>query len=116
MLIKLYLICESSTELYPIQTANRAHLLHNSSHGIHCSRYLSTLLSNEVTEMKTASLGLLEVIRVLDLFLRVTSLCTIPTVESTWPSRRNYFGFRHVTMATERRRPLPWSAAQQHPK
>jgi hypothetical protein len=55
-------------------------------------------------------------VRVLDLFLRVTSLCTIPTVESTWPSRRNYFGFRHVTMATERRRPLPWSAAQQHPK
>jgi len=40
------------------------------------------------------------------LFLCVTSLCTIPTVDSVWHLRRNYFGFRHATMASERRRPL----------
>ena len=39
-------------------------------------------------------------VRVLGLFLRVTSSCTIPTYSPTRPSRRNYFGFRHATMAS----------------
>jgi len=39
-------------------------------------------------------------LRVLGLFLRVTSSCTIPTYSPTRPSRRNYFGFRRATMAS----------------